>query len=596
MIHTGSPILVPYDIPYLRLFYVAYALPYQLDRLEKELDLATCHVRSLKNAEHGINALAPEILGQIFASLDSLRAMGNQADLHHASSQKSRALLTIMHVCRQWRSVTLTTPNLWNHIHVRQAPHPLVSLSFTSSGHLPLTIYYTEDWTRTTETTDESEAVRVIAEHINRVVDLIMYIPWPANSPKARNWTILDREAPMLNAIQIIWVASSRRPESGSIVLPRLFADWHPQLERVTLCNYTPSPESQLRDLRSLVLHHQSLIQHTRPGFCHFLPVIAESPRLEELIVDCEGSVSDLRSPPDGRFLDNPVSLPHLRILALGLCSRWRAETTGDAATFLSCLRMPDRTSRYLFTMDDCEWELSLSDLMDRGRLQPSMPRFIRKLQMVSSKDLDWWRAFALEDHTLTITTKLDVDIRATMITSGVLSGVEDLVLVLLPPYPCLLELKSLFESLPSLRHIAVSGPIRGSVLLSNVTNALGLRPSRHPSVVSAGDGSLSNFLLESLSFLYYDPSRLPQTEDDDIQVDGTMVALLAEERARRGVPLRQVVIERCRDEHLGWIQEHVTSVASIKRWEGYPGDYHEKLILKKMLARVQPQQLRSMY
>lgn len=485
MIHTSSPILVPYGIPYLRLFNVAYAVPYQLDRLEKELNLATCHVKSLKNAGHGINALPPEILGQIFASLDSLRVMEDQADLHNVSSQKSRALLTIMHVCRQWRSVALATPNLWNHIHVRQTLHPLISLSFASSGHLPLTIYYSEDWTRTTETTDESGAVRLIAEHLNRVVDLIMYVQWPADSQKAQNWAILYREAPMLKTIQIIWVASYRLTESGSVVLPRLFADQYPRLEKVTLCNYTPSPESQFKDLRSLVLHHQSLNQNIYPGFCHFLPVIAESPRLEELIIDREGPMSDLRSPPDGRFLDNPVSLPYLRTLALGLCSSWHVETTGDIATFLSCLRIPDSASRYLFTRESCEWELSLNDLLDRGRLKPSMPRSIRKLQMVSSKGFDWWRAFALEDDTLTITTKLDAHIRAAMITPGVLLDVEDLVLVSLPPYPSLLEFQTLFESLPSLRHISISGPTRGSILVSNVVNALGLRPSKHHSIIS---------------------------------------------------------------------------------------------------------------
>ncbi|KAJ3542667.1 hypothetical protein NMY22_g3426 [Coprinellus aureogranulatus] len=268
----------------------------------------------------------------------------------------------------------------------------------------------------------------------------------------------------------------------------------------------------------------------------------AGSPLLEELVIDRWVSASTVQRHSSPAYLDNPTVLSNIRTIALS-CSGLFTSTLEEVPTFLSCIRIPDSASRLLVTTDGWRWQPPLHNLLNAGRLSPTAHRTIRKLQVVASKEVDQWQAFGLEGEVVTVTTSIEPDLLSEFFASGLLIS-----------WPAYLPL----------RHIAVSGPIRASILVPQMVNALGLAPNKQGSPFTQGD--LPSPLLESLSFLYYDPELLPQSEEDEMQVDGTMIALLAEERARRGAPLRQVIVERCCEDHLEWLQTIVPSATMPPR------------------------------
>lgn len=226
---------------------VVFTPQLQTEELERKMEVAMCGIKALRNAQQAINALPSEVLAQVLVFLDSLQTMENVEDLHAASAQKTRSLLIITRVCRHWRSLAFSTPNLWNHIHIHHILLPLASRSFTLSGNLPLTVYFSNDINATRMRTAGEEgtmaALQAISKHSIRLEKLFLCADWAPDSPY---WRELQEEAPMLRVLQL---AGDRPPTIRTgIELPSIFGGSLASVEEASISWYTPPAGGFVRE------------------------------------------------------------------------------------------------------------------------------------------------------------------------------------------------------------------------------------------------------------------------------------------------------------------------------------------------------------
>jgi hypothetical protein len=163
--------------------------------------------------------------------------------------------------------------------------------------------------------------------------------------------------------------------------MPKLFLGSTPSLEQLQLFVFSPFPENQFRDMRSLV---QDVRDVMIMGFSRFLCILELSPQLEELVISRSGPPHNIPDSdvPLPQLSNNPVVLPNLRSLSLGC---W-LHSTEDIVMFLSYIQIPDSAAQHMFAGPLCEWDASLVDFVREGRLDGSPPvRSIRRLQMIAS-------------------------------------------------------------------------------------------------------------------------------------------------------------------------------------------------------------------
>ncbi|KAJ2930737.1 hypothetical protein H1R20_g6363, partial [Candolleomyces eurysporus] len=421
-------------------------------------------------------------------------------------------------------------------------------------------------------------------EHCHRLKELYIHGNW---NQDCKYWKTLEREAPKLKVFNIL---GSGRTFFQSPPMPKLFLGSCPSLEQVHLSIFSPFPDIQFRNLRSLVLHDQDARDVMNTGFCRFLSVLELSPQLEEVVISRSGpphNIPNLNGPIP-HFSDNPVVLPNLRSLSLGC---W-LHATEDIVAFMSCLRIPDSAARRIFASSYCEWDAPLVDLVREGRLKGGPPtRTIRKLQLIASSLIEGCHALELENDTLTLTSNIDPIVRAVLLNSGLLSDVEDFVFVSSSHYPPSTgDFTLIFQNLPSLRRLTVSGIPR--TILPRITKALGLLPPDTTVPIALQDAPPCP-LLVSIDVLYFAIQRhldddSPQPEGSEkAEVDGSLIAMLASDRVNRGYPLERVVVERCRQEHLTWVEKHVKDVLNVNRWVDWDLGFYERSILKEGYRRT---------
>ncbi|KAF5335571.1 hypothetical protein D9611_012118 [Ephemerocybe angulata] len=540
-----------------------------LNHVEGDIVLAGCHIRTLKNAEQQVNHLAAEVLAQIFLYLDALQLMEDASDILNASVEKTKTLYAAAHACRQWRHVVFSTPNLWNHIHIRHPSDPVAVRSLILSGNLPLTLYLVGY--------HGNDAFKPVKEHFHRLEHLHICSDDLEELDDNPLLSTTQWDTPLLKRIEIIEYKYYRHD-----FLPVIGLSSMRSLERVKLSTYALPQGLQIANLRSLVLLNQNADDQNSPGphkgFNEFLPVLASSPLLEELALTLSGTQYG-RFSDSPEFAQNPVHLPHLQSLALRCTG-----TFADDATlfFLACIRIFDTASRYVSvnTMD-FEWSISLDRLLSIGRLDfASTPRTIRKLRLVTpGRAVNGGRGhcFMLTPDTVTYTSNIGF---TDLLETSALGSVEEFSLITHEHHPSIEDLQVLFNALPALRRISVSEDMRDPAMVHRLGHVLGMNT----------DG-ISCPLLEGIEVLHYpasgDPDDFPKSEDDALAADGSMVALLCEERMTKGYPIGKVTIERCREEHVGWLKETVKEVLSTKRWKGYPGGYHEQSVLGEMTERT---------
>ncbi|KAF5323951.1 hypothetical protein D9611_008283 [Ephemerocybe angulata] len=545
-----------------------------LDQMESDLILALCHVRTLKNAKQAVNCLPSEIMAQIFVHFDALQAVRTMQDIRVASTKKIKTMSILTQVCRQWRVIMFSTPSLWNHIHIRSSStDPIAMRSLLLSGNLPLVTYYFcwQDRPGTIAGAPMGDPTfQMMAQNVYTLQKLYLYVDWTSDSAY---WMELQQHAPIIQVVQILGV--NRRSRNSTSLPGDLFkGQFWPSLERLSLSYYTFSPTlAHFSNLKSLRLYNQTSEAEDALGFSRYLPAIAASPQLEELILSRPEPIIQRTPSSEPIYIDNPISLPHLQVLSLGC---WHYDSD-DVLDFMGCIRFPETTSIYIFGISYNEWNLRIDNLIETARRSSSSHRPIRSLRMAASRVIDGSYGFALEGDTLTFTSNMEGELRESLWKSGILSQVEHFTLVSSVSYPLMAaEFAEIFSALPALRHLVVSGATTESVLLTRIANALGLS-------LSATLPSCP--LLESLEALYFpDMDELPQAEDDErSQVDATAISMLAKERAQSGRPLKKVVLERCGKGRIELLKRSVQDVSVVKRWNNCPGGYFELAILKQM-------------
>ncbi|KAF9810443.1 hypothetical protein IEO21_06941 [Rhodonia placenta] len=124
----------------------------QLKSIEDELLHTLSDVRMSLNAQHPVNRLPVEILGEIFHQVPPLL----NPDLDDPSLEEflvwdslfdfkdTDALLPLTHVCRRWRDVALDTPTLWTTIYGSSHPDAISEYRIRSQS-APLRVLNVED-------------------------------------------------------------------------------------------------------------------------------------------------------------------------------------------------------------------------------------------------------------------------------------------------------------------------------------------------------------------------------------------------------------------------------------------------------------------
>ncbi|KAJ2915981.1 hypothetical protein MD484_g4434, partial [Candolleomyces efflorescens] len=429
-------------------------------------------------------------------------------------------------------------------------------------------------------------------KHSHRLRELLIYGAWHESN---RFWKTLQCEAPELKVFKLL---ASGELYFQSPTVPQLFLGSAPSLVHLQMSIFSPLPGTcQFRNLRSLALHDQDVRDVMTMGFSRFLCVLELSPQLEELVISRSGpshDVPDVEAPLPG-LSDNPVVLPNLQSLSLGC---W-LESTENVVTFLSYLRIPDSAARHVFASSACDWDADIVDFIQEGRLDGSPPiRSIRKLRMISSSLIEGHFGLSLEDDTLTFTSNIDLDICAILYTSGLLSDVQSFVMVESSRYPIPHRgLNFLFKNLPSLRSLTISGVPKA--IIPWVVRAFQLLPSKPMSLAALLEAEAPPCpLLDTIAFLDFSivghwGADSPRSDGgvgqpiSEEQVDGTLISRLAEDRAKRGCPLRRVVVERCEEQHLRLIAKCVKDVISVYRGVDWPLGHFERSILRDELKRT---------
>lgn len=224
-------------------------------------------------------------------------------------------------VSRRWREIALSTPNLWNQIHLNDNSVERALEYLRRSKTIPFKLYFTG--TLPGESPDETGAsmyntLLEITFDTPRLQELHLQSAWARNSCF---WDLMDRPAPTLESISN--EVEIEDTEDAVSVLPRIFNDDMPRLKNVYLSNVSAWPYNRFRNLVRFHLYDQPT--DARPNLITFLQVLeANSETLQELVLVRAGPTHySLEEGKDIYEAALPVVLPALRYIEVGDREPW---------------------------------------------------------------------------------------------------------------------------------------------------------------------------------------------------------------------------------------------------------------------------------
>lgn len=309
-------------------------------------------LRGYRNSLLPIHRLPPELLTEIFRlTMSSPESFCPWFEYDHVPKPPPKVQnWSLLHVCRHWRGIMATSPNLWST--VDSLCHPESFLK--RAGGAPHRIFIS-DGNNITPTLLEAltaEPQRLAEYHV-----------WGGGGQAI--WKLLNAgSAPLLEALTLILNAGITNP-----VLPPIFQGNMPRLKKLALSYYTSWPSGYFKGLTHLYLCTQA---QTRPTTSEFLDFLEGSPLLEVLSLDIAGptrdNISEIPPTPASRFVD----LKHLKELNI---AGWPTITI--IARFLSHLCLPPTTNMYI-------WGMCLTNIdEDLGLLLPHDPSRLQNLQTI---------------------------------------------------------------------------------------------------------------------------------------------------------------------------------------------------------------------
>lgn len=275
----------------------------------KSLEESALALKLYRNTLVPISRLPTEILSIIFSLLPSPLA----------STHRILPVVSISHVCHQWREISLSLPHLWNHINFDQLTPDGVAEMFARAKMLPLhleaslQIYQPEKF---------KAFEGQIKLHIHHTRHLTITIAGAPEDPE-RTFEQLTSPAPSLEQFSIA------RAGCDSVVIPdNLFNGFAPSLIYLRLHNCGIGWESPLlKGLQDLdIISFPSGAQTTLKTW---LDALSQMSRLERLTLDY------------GVPINSIVRQPGLTVV---LSSITELEISGivlDCILVLSCLELP---------------------------------------------------------------------------------------------------------------------------------------------------------------------------------------------------------------------------------------------------------------
>ncbi|GJE94307.1 F-box protein [Phanerochaete sordida] len=328
-----------------------------LDRLEAKLVSALRSIGVLRNAFAPINILPREILAHIFGMLafDDTVPSSFLPDL---SIRDDPHLWTqVGHVCRHWRETVLAFPFLWSTIDSDSALAALTFLDRSAASTLRVYLRDAAYGSRYSPSLERARFMQSIAHHSQRFAEMHIQPKFRYGSNIIRS---LQHPSPKLKALSI--VLNIGKDESQA--LPTLFDGVTPNLEQLTLANFTTWPGNHFGpNLTHLCL----LAQHARGRMPtdDFLDFLQSAPKLQELVLVDAGPASSHAGASDPHRI---IALDNLRTLQLG---NWTAPETVGA--FLSHIALPKSTRVHIWA-ERCSHTidtLTMAVPADLVRLQP---------------------------------------------------------------------------------------------------------------------------------------------------------------------------------------------------------------------------------
>ncbi|KAH9917114.1 uncharacterized protein BXZ73DRAFT_92391 [Epithele typhae] len=335
------------------------ALMTQVHMNEASLSCIRARIEALSTFLHPVLRLPSEVLVHIF----KLGSRMPQEDPILGASTQRPFILVAAAICRHWREIATTTPDLWTNIVVKHPrPYGWVPLCLVRSADQPIDITIDCRSTNLLTATIVDGLVSQLMVHILRWRRFALNTTDPATI-YAIGHRLREARAPSLRHLQLSLSGSSGNQE---VLLPEILQGGAEALTSVrydSLCtpwNSRPLVNLTMLDLRWLWLQ-------TRLQYEQFAKLLAASPSITALVL--RGTYIHLHS---GRQYP-PLSIPTLRYL----------EVSGDnVCRMSSILETPNLVELTLANLDETEFREFVASLPVPGEttitgniLGPRYPR-----------------------------------------------------------------------------------------------------------------------------------------------------------------------------------------------------------------------------
>lgn len=409
----------------------------------------------------------------------------------------------VTHVCRHWRETALAFPSLWSTIDSDSAFAALAFLDRSFASTLQVYLRDAAYGSRFSPSLERARFMQTVAHHSDRFAELHIQPQFRYGSNILR---ALKYPAPQLRALSIMLNLGRDEPQE----LPILFDSSTPNLERLTLANFTTWPGNTFgTNLTHLCL----LDQHprSRMELPEFLDFLESCPQLQELILVDAGP--KIGFPGSENNLSRLVRLDNLSLLHIG---SW--PTAQSVAQFLSHLAIPARTTVHIWA--DCMFNRNETmDLLLPSDLTHLLPFHNLKAIHCTPRPTrrDYPQLVSVQDGALVFFSYFAGATTAAMLCSvfgGLdIRAVEELTLGV----ECHPELRddawaTIFRDMPRLRSLHI---LR--------------RPSRPVLSALSRDEASNDVLCRSLKSV---------SISDDYMLSSVRLFLFSEDRAECGVPL----------------------------------------------------------
>ncbi|KAF7375015.1 Glycosyltransferase family 49 protein [Mycena sanguinolenta] len=325
----------------------------ELEMMDRALQNASAKLRGFRNSMQPINRLPPELLACIFSEtqlrLPSFLPLPSTG-FHDYENCDWREWLNLLEVCRHWRGVVASSPELWSNVcSLADAP------AFIRRSHgSELTVYL-----GLRQFGFSSSLMNALAPHTSRFKEFHMRAKGSEDILKHQ---IFSSPAPRLNSLLI----EAEDQEEWNSVLPPIFCGNMPKLRQLALGYFTSWPKGYFHNLTSLCLYHQRA--STLPTTTEFLDFLEFSPHIEELALVRGGPIRPLGTDV-APLADRLISLKRLEKLDLG---DWPSASI--IARFLSHLSLSRKTAMYF-------WGNSFLDEENVGALLPQDTSHLHNLK-----------------------------------------------------------------------------------------------------------------------------------------------------------------------------------------------------------------------